>query len=168
MFTPKMNAVLSCKNTTIYDWYQFQGWVDQYYQNMQYIFPIVSNEQIIHQELPSLQSLIFFLNIIKNHYNNSNGNVNLFKKSLFQTQPKLQPNHPNSLIMNKRHNQYYRLFNILVIPSITTPNLVTFNSFDKLLVQMILSWYIYHQKTINIKFLFEIVDQINGDFLTPN
>lgn len=169
MFTPKMNAVLRAKNATIQDWNKFQGWVDQYHQHIKYhIFPSFSQEKIIHQELPTLNSLLFFLNIIKEHYYSSNGNTDFFKQSLFSTQPKVPPNQPNSVILNQRHNQIYRLFNILIVSPVETPNLVTYSSFDKLLVQLILSWCIYHQKTIDLKFLFEIIDQINGDFISPN
>lgn len=170
MFSPKINSVLKMKELSLNDGLRFQGWIEQYFQAIQNIplleSPDMTYQKIVHNELPTIESLLAFLKIIRKHYYIAAGNAILFKKSLFKTQPLLPPNHPYSLVANRSHNQYYRLFNILSTPPVQIPQIVTFSVFDKLLVHIIFSWCIFHQKTIDLQNLFSIIDQINGDYPT--
>lgn len=169
MFMPKIEHALKLKNPSIEDMHKFTGWIDQYYNATKHIprYPIPKDEQIVLSELPTAQSLVNFLNIIGKHYHMSKGDSHRFKQSLSNMQPKLPPNHPDSLIVNHQPNQLYRLFNILSVPPIQTPKLITFSQWDKLLSQIVLSWCVYHNQTIDLKSMFQIIDQVNGDFPTP-
>jgi len=136
------------KNLSQKDIKLFSYLVEKYISKNSTLSPLITDQDFIKKELTTTLKLFGFLIIVRQSYLSSLGDQAIFKKNLF-----------------KEHPLCSHLFNILIIPSIPTPKLITFSPCDKILVQLIFSWCIYLHKTIELKRVFQIVDEVNGDYV---
>jgi len=126
---------------------QFEGRILQYHEanKNNHVDSLLEPKQIIDNWLKTIEHLKIFVSSLKPLYLKACGNHNIFQRSL------------------SNNSRAYLLFHLLV--GMSTPNctIYTFNYWDNLVVQFILSWCTYKNYSIKLGTLFQIVDMINGD-----
>jgi len=107
---------------------------------------LTKSEIIIRQKLPTIDFLKKFIIEIKPFYLNASGNQGTFVR-----------------LIRKFNPLYHQLFNILIGISFPIDKMITYSYWDLLVIKLILSWCIINGKQIQIRILYQIVDQVNGD-----
>lgn len=175
----KINSFLKLRNPDLATGRQFSGWVIKHYNelrekerfensnnhqknttnstninnnNNQNISNnsskhLPSPEWIIDTTFSNIDQLTSFIMIIKQSYLKSCGNHSIFRRSL----------------LNNGGTIPYLLFNCLIHYPTPASSIVTFSSWDNIVIQFILAWCIVKNHGIKLSTLFLLVDKINND-----